>query len=430
MNSSEIPWIFINTNQIILPFKTEEINIEALKSSKYIEAAKDNKIYTTIEIGDPPQKVNLYITMDTYFLLVANSSINYSYFNSEKSKTYYNSSKPDYYFEYFSDAYFAYDNFIFQTSYDSSKTKIFNNIEFIHIIEYRSANYISPGYLGLQFPRTNKINFFDYLKKSNVISSPVFNLNYTSDKEGYLSIGEYPSQYNDNSGTIKKTNALPCSNGNNELCWYLKFNDIQFGDIKVNREREAEISPGLEFIKGTKEYMEKIRDNYFGKILKNECKEIEYENYFRYYECDKNADISSFKDLVFSHQELYDFVLTKEDLFKVYDDKLYFLIIFDSFLAYENKWKLGKPFIKKYSFVYDIDNKLISYYEKKENAKGSNVTIYWIIIGILIICILVMIVLVVSKIFFEPKKKKAKELKEDIDYNNIENKNENALGIS
>ena len=125
-------FIFIKTNQIILPFKTEEINIKLLESSNYIESVKDNKIYITIEIGDPPQKVNLYITMDTYFLLVANSSIDSSYFNSGKSKTYYNSSKSDYYFEYFSNAYYAYDNFIFQTSYDSSKTKLFNNIEFIH----------------------------------------------------------------------------------------------------------------------------------------------------------------------------------------------------------------------------------------------------------------------------------------------------------
>ena len=440
--------LFIKSNQIIFPFKTEDINIE---SSNYIESVIKNKIYITIEIGEPPQKINLYLTMDTCFLMIANSSIDSSYYNSDKSKTYVNTSKTSYYFEYFSNAYHATENFIFQTSYDSINTKVFKNIEFIHVLEYSASNYILSGYFGLQLPKKNKMNIFDNFKKSNAISSHIFNLFYTSDNEGYLSIGELPFQFKDNQNEYsqKKVNALPCENQNginNDLCWYLKFNDIKFGDIKVNRERDADISPDFGVIKGTQEYMEKIKINYFDKLFGNKCNLNLYENSLYYYECDKDVNISSFKDLIFSHEEfMYNFVLTKDDLFIQYRDKIYFLVVFDKFLSYGNNWILGKPFIKKYNFSYDADSKLILFYtnanEVKEAEKNKiknkiieipNTFGYWIIIGILVLCVLVMALLVIIKVFYQPKKKLANELKEDIDYSNQENSGnykENSLGI-
>ena len=430
---------FTYSNQIIFPFKTE-INNEI---SNYIESLIDNKIYITTEIGDPPQKINLYLTMDSCFLMIANSSIDSSYYNSYKSKTYLNKSKTSYYFEYFSNAYHATENFCFQTSYDNSQKKVFNNIEFIHVFEYNANNYISSGYFGLQLPKKNKMNIFEHLKNSNVISSNIFKLYYTSDNEGYLSIGELPSPENDDKNiySVKRANPLPCTSDggfNSDLCWYLKFNDIKFGDIKVNRDRGAEIVPEIGFIKGTLEYKEKIIVNYFNKNLKTKCQLKAYEQVFFYYECDKDSDISSFKDLVFSHQEfMCSYVLTKDDLFKKFGDKLFFLIVFDQHLSYGNNWQFGKPFVKKYNFSYDIGSKLIYYYVKnekeKDRIKGKNTLIYWIIIGVLGLCVIIMVTLVLAKVFYKPKKKLANELKEDLDnlnQENEENNKENSLGIS
>ena len=130
--------------------------------------------------------------MNTCFLLITNSSIDSSYYNSEKSNSYVNISKNTPYTEIFTNAYLSRENFIFQTSYDNTNTKEFNNIEFMHVFEYSSNAYISPGYFGLQLPKKNKMNIFDNLKKSNAIYSYIFNLNYTSDNEGFLSIGEFP----------------------------------------------------------------------------------------------------------------------------------------------------------------------------------------------------------------------------------------------
>jgi hypothetical protein len=311
---------------------------------------------------------------------------------------------------------------------------------------FSDKNKITPGYFGLQIPKQKKFNFFNNLKNVNAISSYIWYLKYISDSEGYLAIGQYPPEYTNRKEVLKRANALPCQNENQNayLCWFLRFNDIKFGDIKVNRDRTAEITPELGFIVGTLEYKIKIEENYFCNILKDKCKQILSENNYYYYECDKNTDVSSFKELVFSHQEfMYDFVLTKDDLFKVYGDKLYFLIVFDQYTYYGKNWKLGKPFIIKYNFIYDTDNKLILFYNNKElndnsnnnNPQGSNL-IYWIIIGFLVLCVIVMIVLVFIKIVIKPKKKKADELTDDFEYTKAErisddnnNNKGNAFGV-
>ena len=439
--------IIISPNQIIFPFKTEPLNID---SSKYIEAITNNKIYITTEIGEPPQKINLLLTMDSSSLLIANSSIDSSYYNNIKSNTYLNTEKLDnIYFELYTKGYYANDNFIFQISYDNSNKKKFNNIQFIHVIEFSDQKYLYSGYFGLQLPKENKkMHIIENLKQENAISSYIFNLNYTSDNEGYLSIGEYPPELKDDKKKeeLKRTKALPCENNadinRNDLCWNLKFNDIKFGDIKVYRERDAKIDPGLGFIRGTSEYLQKIEGNYFGKLQGGKCTQKLSDNHYYYFECEKNTDLSSFKDLIFVHQELmYNFVLTKDDLFKEYDDKLYFLIVFDKFLSLNNYWILGKPFIKKYSFLYDIDSKQIYFNVNdnniNENGGGSNFIVYWVIISVLGLCVIIMISFVLIKIFLKPKKKKANELKEDIDFlneesnnNNDNDNNKNNLGIS
>ena len=266
--------IIISPNQIIFPFKTEPINID---SSKYIEAITNNKIYITTEIGEPPQKINLLLTMDSSSLLIANSSIDSSYYNNIKSNTYLNTEKLDnIYFELYTKGYYANDNFIFQISYDNSNKKKFNNIQFIHVIEFSDQKYLYSGYFGLQLPKENKkMHIIENLKQENAISSYIFNLNYTSDNEGYLSIGEYPPELKDEKKIeeLKRTKALPCENNDainrNDLCWNLKFNDDDLISTYFNRPTLV----GLANI-GTPYYM--------NAILQCFCQIEEFASYFKF----------------------------------------------------------------------------------------------------------------------------------------------------
>ena len=396
---------FIKLNKIIFPFKTDSFNSI---STNYIDKLIQNKIYITIEIGSSKKSINVYLTMDTNYLIIANSSIDSSYYNNKQSSTYLNTSNLiDFYFEYFSNGYYAKDSFWFSTSLENKEKEKFNNIEFIHAMEFSSITKKSPGYFGLQIPKKNKPNIYNCLKKEKIISEEYWNLKYTSDNEGYFLIGEYPSEYNDENW-VRKTNALPCEEESSNLCWNFKFNDIRFGEINVNRDRTAKINPEFEFIIGTVEYEQKISENFFNK-LNNKCEKKLSETNYYYYECDENTDISNFKNLIFSHSEfMYNFILTKDDLFKIYNNKIYFLIIFNIYSSYGNNWKLGKPFVRKYNFGYNNDNHKIYFFHKEENDEKSGNTniVYYIIIGLLGLGVLVMTAFVIVKKYFKPKRKK------------------------
>ena len=63
------------------------------------------------------------------------------------------------------------------------------------------------------------------------------------------------------------------------------------------------------------EYRTKIKKNFFEKVVGDKCQENKYgNNYYYYYECQKDTDLSSFEELIFTHQEfMYNFVFTKDD---------------------------------------------------------------------------------------------------------------------
>ena len=418
----------VKLNKIVFPFKTESSN--AL-SNNYIDNLIQNKIYITIEVGNPKKSLNLYVTMDTSYLIISNSSIDSSYYNNEKSQTYLNTSKlTDFYFEYFSNGYIAQDTFWFLTSLENKEKQKFDNIQFIHAMKFSSITKISPGYFGLQIPKKNKPNIYNCLKKEKVISEEYWNLKYTSENEGYFILGEYPSEYSEENW-VRKTNAFTCGPESTDLCWNLKFNDIKFGEINVNRDRVARLNPEFEFIIGTGEYEYKISENFFDKLT-NKCqKKLSEANYY-YFECDKDIDISKFNNLEFSHSEfMYNFILTKDDLFKLYNNKIYFLIIFNLYPTWANSWKLGKPFLKKYNFGYNTDNRKIYFFHKDDDEqKGNSNIAYYIIIGILGIGVIVMAAFVIINKYLKPKRKKANELQEEINETLDENnKDQNDMGI-
>lgn len=109
----------------------------------------------------------------------------------------------------------------------------------------------------------------------------------------------------------------------------------------------------------------------------------------------------------------------------------------DKYSFHGKNWRLGKPFLKKYNFLFNIENKINYFYynytyensESSENQENS-ISIYWIITRILFFGVIVMIPLVLIKYVLEPKKKKSNELTEDFGYTYSENnKNEHLLGV-
>ena len=125
-----------------------------------------------------------------------------------------------------------------------------------------------------------------------------------------------------------------------------------------------------------------------------------------------------------------EFTLTYNDLFLEKGDKLYFLVTFD-LLNSLITWILGKPFLKKYFFSYNYNQKVLAYYGNNKNTgeeisdNQNNNQWVLIIITIFLIVIFCSVGFLLAKYIYKNKKKKdATELDEDSQYKGIQSINE------
>ena len=126
----------------------------------------------------------------------------------------------------------------------------------------------------------------------------------------------------------------------------------------------------------------------------------------------KNILYENIKSIKFFSFELsYIFELTKEELFYIKDDYIYFNIIFSENTF--NYWMIGQIFTTKYNFVFNTDTKQIGFYykeniisnerEKKLEKKNSNDI--FIIIAIIIAIIFMCFGLIIGRTIFGLKRK-------------------------
>ena len=436
---------FIASKKIIIPFKTSYYsNIDYIKSLLY------NHIYTQLEIGDNKQIVNLGISTEESLFAVESSYINESNYNSKKSTSYKNNTKLHIIndnFHKYSEGDILNDTFYFYDSFSMKDIKAFNNIMFGYITKI-GKNYsrdeigyldntkkLINGAIGLKitvdYNYENHPSIIKSLKNLNLIENLVWSINYTNDKEGYLILGEHPYQYDSESYSEDKRRKTPCSTTEGEkrdFSWTFSFTDIKVGSNKLNSYRNADYSPQYGLIIGTSEYFSLIK-SYFEKLEKCVLLEIEYrKNKYSYYECDKNINNNNFEPLVFVHNELENnFYLDKDDLFIDYNNKKYFLVLFQKESS-EQKWALGKPFVKKYQLFFDHESKNILYYEKI--AKEESEINYLLIVVIILLSIAAVIIgIIFGKFLVSNKKKKANELDDEINKNYDNNDDYNKLGV-
>ena len=430
-----IYFIQSNGNVIIPLYYSENIN-----KLNYIEFLLRPQLYGKIKIGSPKQIIYLLISTDINYFSIESNSLNTKFYDPIKSSTFVNSNNQfTFYEENYKSGFYCTDQFYFINNINNlQKEEIYNNVTFMYINDFSKQNnyYIDinnnelSGIIGLQYPKSYPIfNILKALKDQNIISKNIWSIKYIN-SQPYLIIGENP--YITDNIEEKRTNSYSSGFYN---YWYLFFNDIKIGNIKLNEERIAQYSPQIGVIIGVKEYKNYIKKNFFDELInKNKCSEksINFNNkIYTYYECDKNINLNNFENLEFIHQELsYIFILDKNDLFIDVNDKKYFLCIFPEVNRYqnENNWIFGTPFIKKYNFVFDQDIKKILFYEDnaniKSNYESSKISkLALTIIIILSIITFLIFLYIIIKIIFKPKQIKANELEDSFNYKNEENLN-------
>ncbi len=268
-------------------------------------------------------------------------------------------------------------------------------------------------------------NFIDKLKMNDVIESYYWMINYTSDNEGDLIIGEQPHiidplNYKEED-LFKHHPFLEDSMVGRGLI----FDDINFKDKYFREFHESYFNYGINYIKGVVE-LEKELDKYFNESIQDGiCYKvtIKYSYYpFKIYYCDKDKykdNIKNFPKLTFFQYDFnYTFELDYTDLFKEKGDKIILMIFFDE-APFD--WYLGKPFLKKYSFLMNQDSKIVGFYKRKDyknsdNSNDDNNVILKIILIVIGVIILLILGIFIGKYFFKNNKKHKNILDEDYDY--------------
>ena len=438
----------IITKKVLIPFKTA--NNTAIN---YIESLLYNQLYATLEIGTNKQVVYLGISTAESLFAIEGADINeynYNWSKSTSAKKHGGYIDSGSHYRYYMGE-FINDTFYFYYSFDNKKENIkqYNNVVFVYVLKLgRSSKPEDNGYIdnnknlisgliGLQitaqYNNFEHMSIFKTLKKLDLIDKLVWTLNYTNDEEGYLIIGENPYQYNESYSEEKRKKTACTTPSDRDYSWTFSFTDIKSGKNKLNSYRYADYSPQYGLIKGTSEYLTIIKP-YFQKLEKCELKEFTLKNViYSYYECDINVNVNDFEPLTFIHTEFeLEFILDKDDLFINHNGKKYFLVAFQSESS-NQKWGLGKPFVKKYQFTFDHESKNIFYYEKIKNEpepnKTSNTLIIIIVCSVLGIAAIILGI-VLGKIFVAGrKKKKANELVDEVDNNKETNEEYNKLGV-
>ena len=432
----------------------------------FLENIRETAIYTDLLLGEPPRNITSIISFEveefSMHHKVNNKFFKNTLYNRNNSKTFekMNYKEPNLSIEYFKEQVSFYTDLNFQNII-KVKNILFSLIEYEKEKKEKKDDTLCLN-IGLKllektentYNEKNITNIIIQLKEKNIISSYNFNLHFDVFKingeifDGFIVIGGEPHQYLKNSFNEYQLFKTFAFKKDNALSWDILFNKIFYinsykKEIIINKKIEfynqATLSPSSSLIVGTNNYEENIKFDYFNELIyMKKCKR-EKQKFTIFYYCYKNKitkeDIEKFPTLYFSNIEMdFIFELNYSDLFIEKDNIIYFLVIFydfpeeaqNYFFSYISRWELGTPFMKKYFFTYDYDNKYIGFYNTKKiikndkkinlnNKRRNNIKIIFIII--IIIFINIFLFYFFRKYLFKSRKISAIEL-ENNDKNN------------
>jgi hypothetical protein len=405
-----LSFIYINLtyeSYIVYPFK------KSTKENKsYPENLLQNDLEITLKIGTPPQSVDLNLRSRIYTFFVTSSQVNlpYKLFNEKESTSLVQISKRE----------TNFTNMEYSKGLKISESIYINDKELkgITLMLGTELAYNECGALGLRLINSHEssddLSFIYQIKKYANLDSYTFTLKYKNDEEGDLIIGAYPHVY-DNKFNEKNFFYSKAGSNKNGVNWVLNFDVIKYNNKSVNvGSKKSLINIEYGLIQAPFKYKNYFKNNFYG----DRCSEkFNDRRNVTIVHCSSNFDITSFKDLIFELKDIEtQFVFTYKDLFIKENNEYIFGIVFDEDVdAKDPTWIFGKPFMKKYELVYDLDRKIIGLYKEGNESPSEKSKV-----NILFIILLVILILAVAGlsyfIFFylkKTRKSRAFELNDD-----------------
>jgi len=441
---------------ILLPFTIQQEKIDI--SQKYDSIIFiQNNFYRNITfdfyIGNPPQKVNGIILNDNlcFEFKIEKDLYSYNNFFSYINNKYIPNDSSSFsilnkelrwnkgtYYTLGSDIFkFGNNEESFNLSFLFDKT----DKESIDIDRIKNQKYIAKfgfkiftGYTGDECP-----NFIVDIKRKANLNKYIISYEFIDDNNGYLVIGDELYNYNpkiyhesQRIGIYTLDDTFPIK--------YIKgiiFDEVNNKNITLNlTETVLYVKYDLGVIIGTNQYKQIIDEIFFNKLISQKICQIETVNlnstdsYYVYSCKEENLNLKKFPKLLFiSKLFSLNLELNYNDLFsKKINGIYYFLILFkanneNNDTNIKENWKMGKPFYKKYNFTFNLDAKLIGFYnfeveeeEKEDDINGDNNTwkiVIFSVLGFIILALLMFLSFYFGMKLKEVRKKRANELKDD-----------------
>ena len=396
----------------------------------YYNYFHDNIIYTILELGNPSQKIIAKLNFDEYpFYIYYNRcdiASHLASFDLNISKTYIRTP-----FQYLLTDIYVFTSYVYDYLHYSGKeynmTYLFsavNNGSYEEKIEKLPYTCAQIG-LKLSKPdaKSYNYNFIRDLKLAKAINTYdlFFEYNDNNDDEGEIIIGVEPHNYSESKYKYEKRIEINTVQYNYDLYWQLRFNEIYFNTKKDNETEQIKIeildvglNHNLNIMVAPVEYMYPIEKAFFKKY---NCTRNILENNFYNYHCASLQDIENFPTLYLNHRTLgFTFEISYKDAFREYNGEYRCLIWFD--MNYRHNWIMGKPFLKRYFFSYNVDKKSIAFYGIINNEEKTNVLqldTFYIIIITMLLMLVALLSFFIAKVFYHYKKswKKKANLLED-----------------
>ena len=432
----------VSSNDIIsIPFKKDFPNLNGLSPKDIFLKLKENTLLSEINIGTPPQKLGLKLTLTDYLFYIGGKNSRFqNKFIETNSDTYKSISNALYFsISNIREGFLSSDIFYFNTN--SKDSKEMNFILGTETDQCKEGGIIGLNMKDLDSKNYEKYNFINILKNNGFIKDYYFTIEYNNNS-GNLIIGDLPHNYN-NSYNEKYFKDIYVSIFTDVLTWNINLDLIYIADnpLSENKKIVGEKIYGyfkleIGIILGTDRYRLYLLNDFMAeKIDKGLCFEIISTFYISYY-CKEELDLSKFKSLYFYVKGLdYTFELNYKDLFYNNNDgNNYFLVYFNADYNEEEGssffWTFGEPLFKKYRLVFNQDTKRIGFYNQQNLDKDGNkedtlenqsfwMKYKWYIILIILLviacCGLDYIIFLYIKAL--PKRKmKANELEDDFEY--------------
>ena len=429
------------------------------------------QLYANIEIGTPKRTIQIPLAFDSNDFYIADSPKNEYEFDRFNDLMFYNaSSSSSFYGDEDEEDYYSYQGELFEVATYQSDIFYFNNkkytISFYVPLSYREVNSGGIGMLLLPYTDTTdstpnpEKTFYEKLRKLSLVKQYYWSIFYnsqitTKEEEGFLLLGALPHEIKSDLGYFKQgyfsdkyektvniaeagqalkfsfdMDSLYAYEGNNKNKKIEDFSSklSSYKKIELDYHSGGVIAPG-----NVKTYYHRVFEEY---LSNGEClNETTTKNKITFYYCKNNKETiskikRSFPGINFRSNDLnYTFTLDSDDLFIEEKGYVFFFFFFSSSsLSYSSRWTMGKPFLRKYPFTVNIDQKYFTFYydtdlnkpspNEGKSHEGISTTSLWIIICCTVVIISILSFLIFRFFLYEKyfKKKRANELDDDYDY--------------